>query len=89
MPRVARQQAQSGIYHIMLRFINRQDIFTDDADRRRFLQLLADLQHDYLFSMLITALLLGFTAETFSEPYWWVPFFYSIVTQFDYQKIKL
>lgn len=47
MPRIARQIATSGIYHIMLRGINRQDIFTDDTDRQRFLQLLEDLQHEY------------------------------------------
>ena len=47
MPRTARKTATSGIYHIMLRGINRQDIFTDDTDRQRFLQLLDDLQHDY------------------------------------------
>lgn len=47
MPRIARQQAQSGIYHIMLRGINRQDIFTEDADRHKFLQLLVDLQQNY------------------------------------------
>lgn len=41
MPRIARQQAQSGIYHIMLRGINRQDIFAEDADRLKFLQLLS------------------------------------------------
>ena len=35
MPRTARQIATSGIYHIMLRGINRQEIFTDDTDRQR------------------------------------------------------
>ena len=47
MPRTARQIATSGIYHIMLRGINRQDIFTDDTDRQRFLQLLEQLPQDY------------------------------------------
>lgn len=47
MPRIARKIALSGIYHIMLRGINRQDIFTDDTDRLRFLQFLENLQHDY------------------------------------------
>ena len=47
MPRTARQIATSGIYHIMLRGINRQDIFTDDTDRQRFLQLLEQLLQDY------------------------------------------
>lgn len=47
MSRTARQIATSGIYHIMLRGINRQDIFTDDTDRQRFLQLLEQLPQDY------------------------------------------
>lgn len=47
MPRIARKIATSGIYHIMLRGINRQDIFTDDTDRNRFLQFLENLQFDY------------------------------------------
>ena len=47
MPRTARQTSTSGIYHIMLRGINRQDIFTDDTDRQRFLQILEQLPQDY------------------------------------------
>ncbi|NQS77072.1 MAG: transposase [Peptococcaceae bacterium] len=38
MARCPREESSSGIYHIMLRGINRQDIFTDDADRKRFLE---------------------------------------------------
>ncbi len=37
MPRSARKVSDSGIYHVMLRGINRQDIFLDDEDHRRFL----------------------------------------------------
>lgn len=36
MPREARRKSRSGIYHIMLRGINRQTIFEDDEDKRRF-----------------------------------------------------
>ena len=38
MPRQARKQSGTGIYHIMLRGINRQQIFEDDEDRDRFLE---------------------------------------------------
>jgi putative transposase len=38
MPRYAREKSKSGIYHIMLRGINRQDIFEDDEDRQRFIE---------------------------------------------------
>ncbi len=40
MPRMARQKSESGIYHVMLRGINQQQIFEDDEDRQRFLQTL-------------------------------------------------
>lgn len=36
MPRNAREKSESGLYHIMLRGINKQDIFEDDTDRERF-----------------------------------------------------
>lgn len=39
MPRIARMKSESGIYHIMVRGINRQNIFTDTADRYKFLDL--------------------------------------------------
>lgn len=37
MPRQARELSQSGIYHIMIRGINRQNIFEDDEDRERLI----------------------------------------------------
>jgi REP element-mobilizing transposase RayT len=37
MPRLARKKSKSGIDHIMVRGINRQDIFHDDEDREKFL----------------------------------------------------
>ena len=40
MPRTARKKSDSGIYHIMLRGINRQQIFEDEEDRERFLETL-------------------------------------------------
>ncbi len=36
MPRTARKRSESGIYHIILRGINRQAIFNDDEDRKKF-----------------------------------------------------
>ena len=32
MPRQARRKSESGIYHIMLRGINQQQIFADEED---------------------------------------------------------
>lgn len=40
MPRVARVKSRSGIYHVMLRGVNRQEIFHDDDDNIKFLSLL-------------------------------------------------
>ncbi|ASK62427.1 transposase [Virgibacillus phasianinus] len=38
MPRNPRKRSRNGIYHIMLRGINRQTIFEDDEDRFRILE---------------------------------------------------
>ena len=42
MPRQARRKSESGIYHIMLRGINKQQIFEDSEDCEKFLQILND-----------------------------------------------
>lgn len=40
MPRTARKKSENGIYHVIIRGINRQNIFEDDEDRIRFLETL-------------------------------------------------
>jgi len=40
MPRTARKIGGSNIFHVMLRGINRQDIFEDDEDRLQFMSIL-------------------------------------------------
>lgn len=42
MPRQARRKSESGIYHVMLRGINHQQIFFDAEDHSKYLQLLYD-----------------------------------------------
>lgn len=37
MPRKARKLSSCGVYHIMIRGINRMTIFNDDADNLNFL----------------------------------------------------
>ncbi|CVK21085.1 REP-associated tyrosine transposase [Sporomusa sphaeroides] len=44
MARCAREKSVSGIYHIMMRGINRQDIFLDEDDRCRFLEIIKRVQ---------------------------------------------
>ena len=42
MPRQARKHAESGIYHVILRGINQQQIFEEEEDDQKFLQILKD-----------------------------------------------
>ena len=42
MPRAARRKSATDIYHVMLRGINRQEVFKDKEDYRRFLHTLSD-----------------------------------------------
>ena len=42
MPRQARKKSNSGIYHIILRGINRQQIFEDSEDYNKFLRVLEE-----------------------------------------------
>ncbi len=42
MPRAARRKSKSGIYHVILRGINRQIIFEEDEDSIRFLETLRE-----------------------------------------------
>ena len=47
MPRQVRQPSATGIYHVMLRGINRQVIFEDDEDYTQFLRVLHALLERY------------------------------------------
>ncbi|MEN6325889.1 MAG: transposase [Syntrophomonas sp.] len=51
MPRNARQKSESGIYHIMVRGINRQDIFHDDEDMQRYLETIAHMKKENRFKV--------------------------------------
>ncbi len=42
MPRKPRERSESGIYHIILRGINRRQVFFDEEDNLKFLQALRD-----------------------------------------------
>lgn len=44
MPRKARKQSNSGIYHVVIRGIDKRNIFLDDADRRFFLNCLMTMK---------------------------------------------
>ena len=57
MPRQARKRAESGIYHIMLRGINRQQIFEDAEDNQKFLQILKECKEISGFRLLAYCLM--------------------------------
>ena len=44
MPRAARKKSESKIYHVMLRGINHQNIFEDDGDYEKFIDVLETYQ---------------------------------------------
>ena len=47
MPRQARKLSRTGVYHVMLRGINRQDIFEEDEDYRQMTGCLRSLTERY------------------------------------------
>ncbi len=51
VPRVARVQSSSGIYHVMVRGVAQQDIFRDYDDRRRYLRVLARVVENYCLTL--------------------------------------
>ena len=44
MPRKGRERSETGIYHVMLRGINRQDIFEEPDDYWAFIRILSAVQ---------------------------------------------
>jgi REP element-mobilizing transposase RayT len=57
MPRKARRVAQSGIYHVMMRGINHQQIFEEDEDYRVFLRILRKCKNISGFKILAYCLM--------------------------------
>ncbi len=51
MPRVARRKSESNIYHVMVRGINQQNIFVDEEDNLKYLDLLARYQKEFYYSI--------------------------------------
>ena len=45
MPRKEREHSETGIYHVMLRGINRQDIFDELEDYSAFIRALSSIQY--------------------------------------------
>jgi len=51
MSRNARQKSESGIYHIIVRGVNRQDIFHDDEDMQKYLETIARMKKEDRFEL--------------------------------------
>ena len=51
MPRTARRKSETNIYHAMLRGIGKQNIFEDDLDKEKFLQILAEAKEKRHFAL--------------------------------------
>jgi REP element-mobilizing transposase RayT len=57
MPRSARAQSESGIYHVMIRGINQTQLFFDDEDYEAFIERLARYKEECRFSLLAYSLM--------------------------------
>lgn len=51
MPRQARKRSETGIYHVMLRGINRQTIFHDDEDCLKFIDVMKNIKSKCTFEL--------------------------------------
>ena len=51
MPRAAREKSESGIYHIMLRGVNKQQIFEEKEDYEKFIQILKECKEISKFEL--------------------------------------
>ena len=45
MPRLSRETSPTGVYHVMLRGINRSPIFADEDDCHKFVKILRQITH--------------------------------------------
>lgn len=51
MARLPRQLSYTDTYHIIIRGINRENIFLDNQDRKKFLKILEDIKEEYHYEI--------------------------------------
>ena len=51
MPRTARKKSETGIYHVILRGINKQLVFEEDDDYEKFLTVLEEVKEISRFKL--------------------------------------
>jgi len=59
MPRFARKLSSTKVYHIMIRGVNKQEIFKDDFDRKKFLQIVKYYKKKYNINIYSYCLMLN------------------------------
>jgi len=56
MARETRRLSETGIYHIIFRGVNRYDIFEEDKDYERLLEMISDLKrNNEILKFMLTA----------------------------------
>lgn len=51
MPRGPRQRSETGVYHVMVRGINKSELFFDKQDKRKYLEILLNIKQDDIFEL--------------------------------------
>ncbi len=51
MPRLPRKVSENGIYHVVVRGINKADVFLDDEDYLKLLYIIKDVQEKHSFKV--------------------------------------
>jgi putative transposase len=51
MPRIARIAPREYVYHVLTRGNNRQDVFKDEYDYRKYIELLSKCKNKYKFKL--------------------------------------
>ncbi|GAA0435417.1 hypothetical protein GCM10008983_10000 [Lentibacillus halophilus] len=91
MARKARVKSKSGIYHVMLRGVNRQEIFHDDEDCEKYLEIIKKykartaikvyawcLMNNHVH-LLLKAVFVNFVAFIYKKRIFLKSFFYQLV----------
>lgn len=51
MPRAARKVSSTGIYHVMIRGINKEKLFLDEKDKEKFIEILIKIKKDLNYDL--------------------------------------
>ena len=51
MPRGPRQRSETGVYHVMVRGINKSELFFDKQDKMKYMEILLNIKQDDMFEL--------------------------------------